>query len=325
VTETAIIEGARLPLLDDLDRVPVPEVIWSHSRRSVFEQCLLRYFFDYYTRWIGDSIMREQVRERKKVQNRFLRTGTILHLIVRTHFRKAKEGNALTKDWAVQWALRLVKEDIQYSESVRDGAVTHDDPFGPALLSEILDRKTDSGDLLKESQENLIGALGNFYESPELERFRQVGQRPNSLIEKPIRLSGDGYRAMGQIDLAVNQKNNAVIVDWKLGGSAADGADSLQLAFYGMWAVKEFGRPIDELRTFKVHLAANQIVSFPSTDRVLDNAVARIRQDLRRMDVLHKYGRAGDSTAFTACAQPKVCGQCVYLPVCAEGRQCLGC
>jgi PD-(D/E)XK nuclease superfamily len=307
-----------------LDDPYLPEVIWSHSRRSAFEQCLRRYFFEYYARWISDPAGRERVRQRKKVQNRFLRGGTVLHLIVRTYFRRAKEGQLMSKEWAISWARRLFSDDIRYSTSVRDGHVPHDDPLGPGLLSEILDRKEGGDALLAESLDAIVQSVGNFFESPDLERFRRVGQRPNSLIEKPIRLKAEGYRAMGQIDLAVNQKETAVITDWKMGGSAADGSDSLQLAFYGLWAVKEFDRPIADLRMFKVHLVTNQIVPFASDQRTLDNAAARIRQDLRRMEVVHKYGRAGEEAVFTPCAQPRICGQCVYLPVCTEGRKCLG-
>jgi hypothetical protein len=278
----------------------------------------LRYFFEYYTRWISDPALREEVKRLKAIGNRFTRLGNILHLVIRTHFKKAKEGRVLSVDWAEQWASRLVNDDIRYSENLRAGGRVSDQAFGPVALSEILSGRTEDVELLEQTREQLVRAIRNFYGSEEIRKFKAVGERAISLIEKRVRLNGPGYRASGQIDMAISVPQAVVIADWKLGSPAVAGNDSLQLAFYGLWASEEFGRPVEELRTFKVHLADNEVVRFTTTTEVLENARARLRQDIRRMEMLEGYGKRGEADVFTRCDQPRVCRQCSFVSLCCS-------
>lgn len=56
------------------------------------EQCPLRYYFEYYgshLRMARDEPRKERLRFLKSLSNRHLRTGTIVHLIIRTYFKRA--------------------------------------------------------------------------------------------------------------------------------------------------------------------------------------------------------------------------------------------
>src|SRR5437762_1784719 len=136
------------PTLFDLGEIEVPtqpilellaQIVWSHSRRGMLEQCPLRYYFTYYgsNKLLADKEPQHALLSRlKALQNRHQRTGTILHHVIATNFRKAQAGEAWSTGRLIDWARLLFQKDVEYSRSHPEGENPPEGRYAPTLLQE---------------------------------------------------------------------------------------------------------------------------------------------------------------------------------------------
>ncbi len=313
--------GSLFPELDETGRTTdeYAGLSWSYSRREAFDQCTRRYFFQYYSSALESSELKAKVSLLKNVKNRYLRTGDLVHLVISTYFKKLKLGNTLSADWLVKWAQELFLKDRNYSVHIRAGGLPSTMKFPPALLDEVLTEREGHGALLSQSEEQMVRSIKNFF-SPAFSEFRTLGALSDSYIERKLSLQGFPARITGKLDLAAKATSCATVVDWKTGTVSDGGAESLQLATYGIWASAEFKVTEGELRIAKAYLPSEEIVEFKADGRAFENARVRILQDLERMVILHRYGKLGAMEAFTPNPQQGLCALCSFREVCVEGK-----
>lgn len=294
---------------------------WSYSRRETFDQCLRRYFYQYYATCATDPKLREDLRRIKEIKNRHLRVGDLVHLAISTYFKKLKQGKDLPSSWLQNWVRKLFAEDQAYSRLIRSGGAPSTAQYPPTVLDELLYEVHNSTQLLEAANQQLGTAVQSFFSTSAFAEFRVLGARPQSLIEHKMSLSGYPAPVSGKLDLAVRDGSSITIVDWKLGSFSDGGAESLQLATYGLWARATYDIPVDAIRIAKAHLADGTVVDFRADSEAFANARVRIHQDLERMIFLHTYGQTGTMEAFTPAPHPKVCRLCPFRHVCPEGAK----
>lgn len=292
---------------------------WSYSRRESLEHCTRRYFFQYYASTLPAGGFKTKVNFLRGVKNRYLRTGEIAHLVIATYFKKLKIGKTLSEDWLAKWAKDLFLEDRRYSLHIRNGGASAQQQFPPTILDEVLNGSEGDGILLDHAEEQMLGAIHNFFRTTAFAEFRSLGALPEARIECTLSLPGFPVAVTGKIDLAAVSDANATVVDWKIGGSSDGGTESLQLAIYGLWATTEFGADEQNVRIVKAHLTTKEVVHFNVDLKAFVNARVRILQDLERMVILHRYGRSGVLDAFTPNPQQGICRLCPFREVCPEG------
>lgn len=326
----------QLVLLDWLaeeDQSPPPsprealgEITWSYTRRSTLEQCVRRYYDEYYgasKRTAKQDADKETLALLKCLKNRFERTGDLLHLAISTYFRKGKEGDIWKPERLASWVGDIFRRDIAYSQADPDGTQPPPGDFTPILLTEFHYRLSDAIELCKRAEERLVQAVLSFANEPQYEEFRRGGMRANAFIEKRTLkvIAGLPCRIDGRVDLAYEDGDRIIIVDWKIGTDDGRGDDSLQLATYALWAIEHYQCLPQALHICKVFLGSNSIVYFDCDDGLLATTRARIMQDAERMALLDRYGRDAVVQAFTPCRQPFVCRMCPFLKVCPEGKE----
>jgi hypothetical protein len=294
---------------------------WSYSRRELFERCLLWYYFQYYGSKSGTAKgepRKQDLRFLKTLSNRYLRTGQIMHLVIRTYLRHLKDGDKWTLDKVLTWARDIYSDDLRRSLRHQRGDTSAGPDDRSVILSEFHFGLPEAVSLWEESAARLMAALRNFVVSPELERFRRGAARSDSLIEENLRLREEHFNLKGQIDLAYPEAGRVVILDWKLGASGG-GEDSLQLLSYALVATKHYGCAPESLDLFKVHLEDVAVASYRVGEEEMKRARARIIQDSQQMQAVDHYGRNGVAGAFTPCGQPRVCSMCPFQQFCAKG------
>jgi len=305
----------------------IAKISWSYSRRGLLEQCTRRYYYQYFgasKRVAKDEKNKESLQILKGLQNRYERTGQILHLAIGTYLRNAQKNSPWNPDRLISWAKDIFNKDISYSQSDPDGSHPHEGRYPPTLLSEFYNRDPEAIPKCQQAEEKLIEALNSFTKEPLYLSFRTNGIASTAIIEKPFKLSGFlPCRIDGRIDLAYFSDETITIVDWKMGTENGSGDESLQLAAYALWANKSYDYSPESMRICKVHLGSRTIVDFKCNEAVLTTARVRIIQDAERMNFLQKYGEAAIIDAFTPCAQPGVCKLCPFLKICPEGRESL--
>jgi hypothetical protein len=301
------------------------KITWSYSRRSTLEKCVRCYYYDYYgsnKRMAKQEVDKETLRRLKELQNRHERAGKILHLAIGAYFRKKQEGKDWLPDRFTDWARKIFREDVLYSQGQPDGSQPSTGEFHPVFLSEFYYRDPRANELCSEVEDKLVNALTTFTTYQQLEPFRMGGYQKDAHIERSFKLRNTNpCRIEGRIDLAYPAGEEITIVDWKLGVEDGIGDNSLQLATYALWAIDHYHCDPDSLRIYKVHLGSSAIVGFEVNPSLLSTAHARITQDAERMLMLDRYGQEALVKAFTPCLQPGVCKLCSYRNVCKEAKE----
>lgn len=292
---------------------------WSYSRREILQQCPRRYYYQYFgssNRTAKDEPQKQKLRFLKGLSNRYLRTGDILHLIIRTYLKRLQVGEPWSLEQLLSWARDIYRRDIEYSRNYNAEAIAHG-KYPPVLLLEFYYRQDNSDQLCVESGQRLITALTAFTTSTGLASFRAGVCYENAIIEKPSYWKDDHFAVKGKIDLAYRERDRVSIVDWKIGkGNSAEG--SLQLMSYAMLAMSNFNCTQDNINLYRVHLGENTVEHFEVREADIIRTRGRILQDLERMQVLDHYGRSAVVEAFTPCGQPRICKLCTFQGICPK-------
>jgi hypothetical protein len=275
---------------------------WSYSRRSLLEQCPRRYYYQYYgstSRKAKGESQKETLRFLRALSNRYLLAGKILHSVIREYFNeKFASGVESVPDELLnrtQYRYRRAKQNSQ-------------------VLLEFYYDLPDAEELYIQSEAELLNAVTNFINNPALLPFRQGGSQQEARIEKRFKVNIGPILGIGQSDLVYPDGSKIVIVDWKMRPGAAN--EILQLAFYALWATKEYGCSLDNIALYKVHLSTNDIVPLIILPENLERTKARIIQDVEIMQMLEKYGKEANARAFTPCGHALVCALCQFQGVC---------
>jgi hypothetical protein len=302
----------------DSSKMAVEKLKWSYSKRSKFEQCLRAYYYVYFGALSNQDLHGQHIQFLKALSNRYLRLGSITHLVIKTFFKKAQQGEVWKRDRLINWGLKLLREDRSYSQQHPDGKYIPPGNYPPNLLMEYYYGFEDVEDLYDEAETRLRKVLTNFISSQSFTSFRLHGQQPEALVEKWIELSTLPHIVTGQVDLAYKEDNIVNVIDWKIGKDDSDGEDSLQLAVYALWATDYFRCHPDQIRVYKAFLGSEEVISFTVDQSMLEAAKIRILQDAERMSVMEAYGHQGIASAFTPCYQAGICRNCPFQELCYE-------
>ena len=293
---------------------------WSYTRRATLERCLRWYYYQYYganARTAKTEPYKETLRFLKTLRNRPLRTGEIVHLIVRTYLTRLQQGEVWSLERLLHWAQDISRRDVAYSKQYQRREQMPDGPYPPALLLEFYYGFEDPEALWEASATRLAVALTNFATHPGFAHFHAAGGRAGTLIEKRFSVRENHFSMRGQIDLAYPEDGRVVVADWKVGSSHGSD-DSLQLLSYVLGVQQAFPCSPDKVDLYRVHLADNMLLPFVVGDKEMQRARARIIQDVEKMQALDHYGRNAVSQAFTPCGQPRVCALCPFQQICPK-------
>ncbi len=304
----------------------IANITWSYSKRSLFEQCQRRYYYEYYGATAaleGIEPQHATLSRLKALVGRHERIGTLLHRGIATYLHRAQAGTIMRGDDLVDWLVKIFRQDCAYSRADPDGAHPPGGLYPPVLLHEYHNRQPDVEYLMAESEQHLRVGVHAFLTAPIFTPFREAGMRSGALIEQHLRLPGFPCKVDGRLDLAYTEAEGITIVDWKSGVNDGNGTDSLQLAAYALWARADSQIAPGAIHIYKAFLREAEVVAFPVTEHLLDRARARIFQDAERMAQVQHYGEAGRVKAFTPCEQMGVCRSCPFQRACPEGSKLL--
>jgi hypothetical protein len=242
---------------------------------------------------------RETARELAKLDSGPQHAGKILHDLIAQALKHP--------EWQLSW----------FEKKARENFLQRRDP--EASFVERFNHLPDAEPRLERSFDGLLHGLRTFFEDANIrtlvESMRSGEER---LIEQP--LGGFAplrkFSIQGRIDYCARIGSKVDVIDWKMGRSAGD-EDSLQLAVYGIWAVRRFGVKPQSVRVRRVFLADAKIEEARHlTERRVLRTQARLAQDIEQMAQLHPYGTAGHAEAFTPKPKERVCEMCKFRTLC---------
>jgi hypothetical protein len=259
--------------------------------------------------------IKHQLRELGRLSNRHLRAGNLLHLAIQTYL---KSNQVRTDDKGlVDWAVRIFRQDRDFSKANRGFQDVGNQQFTPACLLEFHYHLDNADALYKETEDRLATALTHFLANDKFEFLRFGGRRPSVQVEKWVYVEDTLFQARGKIDAAFRDDAGVTVVDWKIGVSG--GSDkNLQLGFYALWGTQEYDCVPEDITVYIVHLTDEELMSFNVSSIELRRVRARIIQDLDKMTLLDPYGSSGVVEVFKPCNQPKICALCRYQGPCLK-------
>lgn len=294
--------------------------VYSHTKRSVLEKCPRMYFYQYYAAsfkppvqdpqllLFGDdrpdhlSIVASEIetaRRLAKLSSAPQHAGQILHDLVAQALKHP--------DWQVQWFTNKAQARFL---GFRDAESSFVERFNQVSDAEVR---------IKRALDGLLLGIRNFFGSAEVRSLvESMNCGEQRLVERP--LGGFSpvrkFSIQGRIDYCAKVGAQVDVIDWKMGRSTGD-EDSLQLAVYGIWAMKHFSVEPKDVRVRRVFLGDAKIEEARSlTGRRVRRAQARLSQDIEQMAQLHPYGMAGNAEAFTPKPKEKVCEMCKFRALC---------
>jgi hypothetical protein len=310
--QLGLFEDARSPTIEEV------HMKWSYSRRGDLERCPRQYYYHYYgstARRAPTEPLKQQLRELRKLSNRHLRAGNLLHLAIWTYLKSSQVGAG--DQGLIDWVVRIFHQDRNFSKANQVFQDTGDQQHAPTCLLEFYYHLDDADALYQEAEERLITALTHFLANDGFEFLRFGGRRPSARVEEMVSVEDDLFTAQGKIDVAFWDDTGLTIADWKIGTSgSAD--ENLQLGFYALWGTREYNCAPEDITVHKVHLVDKTLESFITSDVELRRVRARIIQDLEKMTLLDPYGRSGAVEVFKPCDQPKICALCRYQGLCPK-------
>lgn len=296
---------------------------WSYSRRNLFENCLLQYYYNYYgasKKIARNELLEDHLHFLKSLKNIKLRVGEIVHLVIRSHLKKLKQYPTTPAFGLAQWGQKIFRNDLEFSnEFLKDKSLRPKNR--EILLSEFYHNIPNAEDLWEEANISLKTALDNFIGSPRIQDFRLGAIEPKSIIEEKLNLKIGKKRVSGQIDLAFEDSSQRTkIIDWKT-GMPNNSDDSLQLFSYALLMSEKYGISPDDIDIYKIYLESEEIVSSTVNKNEIMRAKGRILQDIDRMNSMDSYGKNAVSKVFTPCDQPLICQMCPFRTICPSNKE----
>lgn len=242
------------------------ELVWSHSRARAFEECRRAYWFTYYGSWGGwDEAAAPEVRAayvEKKLTNRAMWTGTVVHSVAETGLKLGRDGGADDVAAAVAHARARAEEDIAGSASgawlrraaKRVGFAEH--YYGELPSSEYWRQA------VEEIERQVRALLANRI-------FRRLLDVPERIreVEELQRFPVGDIDVFVSLDVLVDDgRGGVVIIDWKTGDAHEDETIAAQLGVYGLYARDVLGVPGDRIVAMHVNLRHDQEVRHPVGD-----------------------------------------------------------
>lgn len=298
---------------------------WSYSKSQTLNTCSRRYYYDYFgaskKHAQGDPNKAEIV-QLSNFSTRHLRAGTLLHLGIRTFYKKLLAGEGPLAPGLAGWVRRLFESDRTASRMFcRTGTVPQGEGFQPAVLLEFVRSPKEADALFETVSERLDRAFTNFLTGPACAPYRNPDLARDAHIEKRFKIEVSGLAIGGQVDFACRTSSGFRIVDWKIGDDAIVAPESLQLLSYALWATEALGVPLAELEILQVPLLGHPRDPVRVTPGMVELARSRIIEEIEMTGALETFGRQGLVSAFTPRDHPKICALCPYREPCWRGRK----
>lgn len=298
---------------------------WSYSKSQTLNTCTRRYYYDYFgaSRRLatGDPDKPELVRL-SQFSTRHLRAGALLHLGIRTFYKKLLGDQEVRAAGLVSWVRTLFESDRAVSRTYcRTGRLPGEGAFDPVVLLEFVRAPQEAESLFESAAERLTNAFRNFLTGAPCAPYRDPALAQEALVEKRFKVEAGDIVVTGQVDFACRMGPDFRIVDWKIGDDAIAAPQSLQLLSYALWATETQGIPLEEVEILQIPLLGQPGEPVRVTSGMVELARSRIIEETQMTGALEEFGREGLASAFTPRDHPKICVACPYRDPCWRGRK----
>lgn len=297
---------------------------WSSNRSNLFDECKRKYYLNYYGYWGGwdaDSDDRvQQIYLLKKLQNRHMWVGTLVHEAIERVLKYLRSGRELEEQEVIERMVNRMREEFDES---RRGKYRLD-PKGTLGLTEHEYGEEIADEEWVRMREKGMNCIRRFFSSITYEQLRESGPDEWLAIEGDMNKENavaDAFE-MGELtvwlklDLAFREENGTVhIVDWKTGKGDPD---FRQLYCYGYYAWKEWNEDPSNIVLTIEKLGSGEQYQEEFTFEKLETLEQEVRDDVLKMkeflvDPEENEAREED---FPMVDHLNICRNCRFRKIC---------
>jgi hypothetical protein len=263
------------------------EFSWSKSRDALFNTCLRAYYYHYYGSWNGwrydAPADARELYVMKNLQGLATWRGAAVHDVV----RQVVEGLARGQAVPVEQALSLLRERMRRDfEDSRKGRYRRRPNRICGLLEHYYDAAVED-ESLGEITVQAEGAVKRLYGTRSYQTMLELGSSGIVECENLQSVTMAGSKVWVSPDVVLRHPDGAMtIVDWKTGASSGAEETRLQLAIYGLYAVRAYGASPQQLLGVEENLRLGEEHVYPLKDWVLDEARRYAEDSMHRMQAL---------------------------------------
>jgi hypothetical protein len=263
------------------------EFSWSKSRDALFNTCLRAYYYHYYGSWNGWRYdAPADVRElyvMKNLQNLGTWRGAVVHDVVRQVVQGLAQGQPLPAGQALSLLRERMRRDFDDS---RTGRYRRRPNRICGLQEHYYDGAIEDNSL-REITIEAEGSVKRVYATRTYQTMLEMGASGIVECEKLQSITLAGHKVWVSPDVILRHPDGGItIVDWKTGASSQAEETRLQLAIYGLYAVRVYGASSQRLLGIEENLRLGEEHVYPLKDWVLEEARRYAEDNIHRMQAL---------------------------------------
>ena len=299
---------------------PGDRLSWSVSKDRRLKDCLRKYYLQHYvSHGGGGANASPESREAyllKYLRNRHMWVGEIVHEMVELALGAFRRGDSVAVDALVERGTRRMR--AQYAESIQ--GVYRDRPAQACGLIEHEYREEVSRAEWKRQRDRMEQCVRHFFALELVTKLQHTPPWRWLAVEALSSFDLDGATILVKPDFAWRDDGERVaVVDWKTGKPRPE-EEKQQLAIYGLYARKAWGRAGDHLVGTVVHLEPGESTTFDVDEADLAAAEATIRASVKEMRALHSEALAVPLAwvRFPMTDDLATCGYCAFRRLCSR-------
>ncbi len=302
------------------DEAPGDRFSWSVSRERRLRDCPRKYFLHHFGSrggWLADAPPeRRQAYVLRHLRSRFMWVGEVVHELIELAMGALRRGEQVSADGLVERGTRRMR--AQWAESLQGGYWER-----PSVALGLLEheyRHTITREEWQAQRDRMERCVRGFLSLPLVDRIRAMPAWRWLALESLASFELDGATVLVKPDFAWREPQGVFIADWKTGKPRPED-EQLQLAIYGLYAVRNWGVRDEGLKGVVVHLEGE---AGPSSDehhldqQVLASARDYVRASIATMRELALGPDEPEASRFPKTEERERCTYCPFQRLCGR-------
>jgi len=290
---------------------------WSRSRDNAFQECKRKYYYHYYGAWGGwDAAAAPEVRRLyvlKQLASRQQWAGRVVHDAVEMALHAFAQGRDIPVEPFIADVIERMRGEWRSSKAGH----YHDTPKSTALFEHEygVELQPEAWQALSR---NVAVCLRNFFHLPLTGEIRKTAPEHWSIEHWSKVFDFEGTAVWVAPDFGFwTHEERLALVDWKTGGTSADGA-AFQLGCYALYAHDVLGVEPARVDLFEANLRGPEVTPVHWSDERLEAVREQLRLSIRSMKAYLADPEANVAAVadFEKTEDLRICRWCNFRAVC---------
>lgn len=275
--------------------------VWSKTQMSALKECRRKFLF--LTAAEASDERLAPVRALKKVKNRHLWSGSLVHETIGDVLKSVRQAEPLPDEEAVVTKARdRMREEFKASKDGRSESPLFEHKFN----------QTVPADAWKRQWESVERSLRWFLRSTWLKRLATLGPECWKAVDEVLAFDVNGIKAFAKIDCAVEIEGKFFLIDWRTSPAGPREEPALQVA--ALYAHENWGADPEMMQVLAVSLQDGAIYHANVNEESLMETHLRIEEESSKLQEAAAVG--GDPFEVPSPDDKSICRRCSFQGIC---------